>query len=316
MKTVALALGVCCLSLVARAEAHFGIVMPPAADNASDGGKGPPPCGPVADSNVITPAQGGHPLALEVDEMIFHPGFYRVALALNSPSELPADNVVIDKDGNVLPPDSIGLSDTAEYAATAMFPVLADHLWPHDTPDQELFQTQLTLPNVSCDKCTLQVIEFMSNSNSNAGGGYFYHHCANLKITADTALPAFTPPVSSGGSANGGATNGGAANGGAATGGGGTANGGAAGSLPISGGASGLAGSSAAGAAGVTAAPAASGSCSFSVPRTTRSSLAPWFGLPALLALSGLARRRRARLSAEPLVGSALGRSYFPPHSM
>jgi hypothetical protein len=233
MKTVALALGVCCFSLVASAQAHFGIVMPPAADNASDGGKGPPPCGPVADSNVVTPAQGGHPLDLQIDEMIFHPGFYRVALALNSPAELPPDNVVIDKDGNVLPPDSIGLSDTAEYEATAMFPVLADHLWPHDTPDQELFQTQLTLPNVNCDKCTLQVIEFMSNSNSNAGGGYFYHHCANLKITADPALPAFVPPVSSGGAPSGGSANGGTPNGGLAT--SGTANGGSGAAAPTGG---------------------------------------------------------------------------------
>lgn len=42
-------------------------------------------------------------------------------------------------------------------------------------------------------------IEFMSNSNSNLGGGYFYHHCATLAITADPSLPVFNPPLSSGG---------------------------------------------------------------------------------------------------------------------
>jgi len=306
MKRVALAVGVFGFSLAASAQAHFGIVMPPAADNATDGGKGPPPCGPVADSNVVTPAQGGHPLMLQVDEMVFHPGFYRVALALNSPSELPADNVVIDKQGNVLPPDSIGLSDTAEYEATAMFPVLADHLWPHDTPDQELFQTQLMLPNVSCDKCTLQVIEFMSNSNSNAGGGYFYHHCANLKITADPALPAFTPPVSMGGSSSGGTggtsfTGGGGATGGTALGGTATAGGGGA----TSGGAAATAGfgtaASAAGSSTAGMAPLApssaadNGGCSLSARR--RDFWSGWLSLAGFVGACGLRRRRRARAS-------------------
>jgi len=315
MKRVALAVGVFGFALAASARAHFGIVTPPAADNATDGGKGPPPCGPMADSNVVTPAQGGHPLALQVDEMVFHPGFYRVALALNSPSELPPDNVVIDKQGNVLPPDSIGLSDTAEYEATAMFPVLADHLWPHDTPDQELFQTQLMLPNVSCDKCTLQVIEFMSNSNSNAGGGYFYHHCANLKITADPALPAFAPPVSMGGSPSGGAGVGGAAGGTSLSGGGGAFGGTAAGGAATAGGvgattggaaatagfgtATGTAGSSAAGAAGsapLAPSPAAdSGGCSLSAPR--RDFWSGWLSLAGFVGACALLRRRRARAS-------------------
>lgn len=308
MKKVALALGVFCCSLAASARAHFDIRMPPAADNASDGGKGPPPCGPLADSNIVTPAQGGHALALEVDEVIFHPGFYRVSLALNSPSELPPDNVVFDKDGNVLAPDSVGLSDTAAYEATPVFPVLADHLWPHDAPDQELFQTMLTLPNVNCDKCTLQVIEFMSNSNSNAGGGYFYHHCANLKITADPALPAFTPPVSMGGStATGGTASGGTATGGTAS--GGTATGGAAsggvtttagfgttaGAAGASAAGTSAAGASAAGAAPVAASSAAdSGGCSLTAPRSDASSV--WLALGSLLGAYSLRRFRRARV--------------------
>ncbi|HXK17839.1 MAG TPA: hypothetical protein VNG33_08555, partial [Polyangiaceae bacterium] len=249
---------------------------------------------------------GGHDLALEVDEVIFHPGFYRVALALNSPSELPPDNVVIDKSGNVLPPDGVGLSDTAVYEATPVFPVLADHLWPHDAPDQELFQTMLTLPNVSCDKCTLQVIEFMSNSNSNAGGGYFYHHCASLKITADPALPAFTPPVSMGGSPSAGAATGGAANGGTATSGAGGAGGATAiGGVSTAGGgaptagfgtAAGATGSSAAGTAPLGSGSSAdSGGCSLSSRRRDVSAL--WLLLSGVGGVCALRRRRRARAS-------------------
>jgi hypothetical protein len=241
MNKRAVVLGVLWLSLSGRAEAHFDIQAPPPADTATDGGKGPPPCGPAASSNMVTPAQGGHPLTLQLNETVFHPGFYRVALAQNSPSELPADNVVKDKMGNVLASDSTGLSDTAEYETSPIYPVLADHLFAHDTPDVSHFQTDLVLPNIDCEHCTLQVIEFMSNSNSNLGGGYFYHHCATLKITADPSLPAFTPPVSSGG------------------------------------------------ASGVGGAPA-SGGCSSSARRP--GSLALWLGLPGLLALLRVARRR------------------------
>jgi hypothetical protein len=48
------------------------------------------------------------------------------------------------------------------------------------------------------------VIEFMhphgynGDAGKNDGGGYFYHHCADLKITADPNLPLFTPPVDGG----------------------------------------------------------------------------------------------------------------------
>ncbi|HEY3667695.1 MAG TPA: SCE4755 family polysaccharide monooxygenase-like protein [Polyangiaceae bacterium] len=250
MKKRAVALGVLWLALSARAEAHFDIQAPPPADTAADGGKGPPPCGPSASSNIVTPAQGGHALTLQLDETVFHPGFYRVALAQNSPSELPADNLVKDKLGNVLAPDSTGLSDTAEYQTTPIYPVLADHLFAHDTPDVSQFQTELPLPNIDCEHCTLQVIEFMSNSNSNLGGGYFYHHCATLKITADPSPPAFTPVVSSGGASG-----------------------------------------------------AASGGCSSSA-RGPRS--APrWFGLPGLLALLRIARRRATHMRRIGPRGSA-----------
>ena len=37
--------------------------------------------------------------------------------------------------------------------------------------------------------CTLQIVEFMAEHGLNRDGGYFYHHCADLQITADRAKP-------------------------------------------------------------------------------------------------------------------------------
>jgi len=163
------------------ALAHFDLLQPPPADNATDGGKGAPPCGPTSPSNVVTPVQGGHPLAISLSETVMHPGHYRFALSINSRSEIPPDPAVVVQGG---------LSDTAAIENPAVFPVLADDVFDHTTGTAPIsWKTSLDLPNITCAKCTLQVIEFMAEHTSNPGGGYFYHHCADLKITADPSLP-------------------------------------------------------------------------------------------------------------------------------
>jgi hypothetical protein len=184
------------------AHAHFNLMMPPAADNATDGGKGAPPCGPTAASGVVTPAQGGHPLTIMLTETVGHPGHYRFALSINARTELPADPVAVVQGG---------LSVSAPVESPAVFPVLADGVFDHPVAvSGAVYQTTVTLPNVTCAKCTLQVIEFMAQHGANTGGGYYYHHCADLQITADPNLPAF-----GGGNGAGGAT-GAAGNNGAA----------------------------------------------------------------------------------------------------
>jgi hypothetical protein len=35
----------------------------------------------------------------------------------------------------------------------------------------------------------LQVVQFLAEHGSNNPGGYTYHHCANLQITADPSKP-------------------------------------------------------------------------------------------------------------------------------
>lgn len=202
------------LVLSATASAHFELLEPKAADKSTDGGKGAPPCGPAADSGVVTEVTGGTEITVSVNETVTHPGFYRVALSLNSRTELPADNVVKDKDGKVLPPAGPGQSASADFLATPKFPVLADNLFPHTDGTKKMFSQKVLLPNVTCAKCTLQVLEFMAQH----GPAYFYHHCADLKITADPAKPIFDPAAPAGGAGGtGGAASGGT--GGAATGG-------------------------------------------------------------------------------------------------
>jgi hypothetical protein len=51
------------------------------------------------------------------------------------------------------------------------------------------WEADIEIPNINCPKCTLQVIQFMADHVYNQPGGYAYHHCADLAITADPAKP-------------------------------------------------------------------------------------------------------------------------------
>ncbi|MES1173573.1 MAG: SCE4755 family polysaccharide monooxygenase-like protein [Myxococcales bacterium] len=190
MRKLLLALGVASLVLPVTAQAHFNLLAPPSSNtaNATEGGKGAPPCGPDGTASSTPMAiQGGQMFTVKINETVFHPGFYRVALALHSRSELPADPVVLGANMKVLPITGPGDSVSADATDTA-FPVLANNLFSTHTKTGAQ-EAQVKIPNVNCDKCTLQVIEFMAQHGPNPGGGYFYHHCADLKITADPNQP-------------------------------------------------------------------------------------------------------------------------------
>jgi hypothetical protein len=169
------------LLLTGSALAHFKFLEPPSAWVTEDGGKGAPPCGAGIPSSIVTKAPGGHPFTIRLLEFIPHPGYYRIALSVNSRAELPKDADAEVKDGK---------SVSAPFDTNPKPPVLMDGAFVHTTtPRNTEWKIDVTLPNLSCDKCTLQVTQFMAEHALNPGGGFYYHHCADLQITADPKLP-------------------------------------------------------------------------------------------------------------------------------
>jgi hypothetical protein len=173
------------------AAAHFRLLEPQGwieQNNLGDPQKAGPCGGTLADSgtptNAVNRVQGGQMLHIKVQETVFHPGHYRVALAVNSRDELPPDPDVKTRDSDKGP-----WSVSSPIAGQPNVPVLADGLFVHTTRQTSPFETDVQIPNISCDKCTLQIIEFMAEHGYNKPGGYFYHHCAVLQITADPAKP-------------------------------------------------------------------------------------------------------------------------------
>jgi hypothetical protein len=173
------------------ASAHFRLLEPQGwlvENNLGDPQKLGPCGGTSADSgtptNALNKIQGGQMLHIKVQETIFHPGHYRVALAVNSRSELPPDPPVNTRDTDKGP-----WSVSSAIAGQLQIPVLADGLFVHTAKQTSPFEADVQIPNISCDKCTLQVVEFMAEHGYNRDGGYFYHHCAVLQITPDPAKP-------------------------------------------------------------------------------------------------------------------------------
>src|SRR5215204_4561414 len=186
-------------SLSSVADAHFVLVQPaaslmqnrlgdpqkigPCGGVSANPGRGTP-ANPGVPSGAVTNVKGGTMLPLMVQESIFHPGHYRVALA-RTIAQLPKDPVVTTADSGR------GLrSQSAEIQNPPVAPVLLDGIFAHTERPTQNFEAEIPIPNITCQNCILQVIEFMADHPGVAiDGGHSYHHCATLNITADPQKP-------------------------------------------------------------------------------------------------------------------------------
>ncbi|OJH34914.1 SCE4755 family polysaccharide monooxygenase-like protein [Cystobacter ferrugineus] len=166
----------------APAHAHFSIQQPAswAAQDRLGNPQKSEPCGqadpgqPAQPTGAVTTYRSGQMITIALTETVYHPGHYRVSIA---------------QDMNSLPPDPPVTAGSTPCGSTTIdnnptLPLLADGLLVHSSPFSEPQQTvQVQLPQgFTCDKCTLQITQFMSNHAINDPGGCFYHHCATVTI--------------------------------------------------------------------------------------------------------------------------------------
>lgn len=190
------------IALATEASAHFKMLAPTPwvvtnalGDPQKVGPCGGDPKGAHELTGAITKVTGGSMLHLRIQETIFHAGHYRVALAVSSRTELPPDPVTEERWTERGP-----YSVWGQIQSPPQVPVLADGLFPHyNKPGEPAsarpktpmapWETDIEIPNINCAKCTLQVIQFMADHVYNQPGGYAYHQCADLAITADPSKP-------------------------------------------------------------------------------------------------------------------------------
>jgi MYXO-CTERM domain-containing protein len=296
---------------VSTASAHFRLLKPTSwleEDNLGDPQKTGPCGNSGTQTNEVTTFQAGETITVEWAETIPHPGHFRIALVRDR-SELEDPDIDVDSSCNYVDP-------TAVANRTAVPPVLLENLYPRDSDEVMFgmtFTQEVTLPDMECEKCTLQVIQFMTEHAQPC----IYYHCADIKIVGGGGASGAGASGSGGASgASGGAGGMGAATAGtgASSGTGGaasnpmmTAGTGAAGTAGTTIGGIGAAGSTA-GAGGSAAAPTggANGAAGMSPAPTSSSdsggcsvardaSVAPTISAFALALVALLLRRRRAR---------------------
>ena len=139
-------------------RAHIALTSPPPRTDMQKQG----PCGAgPADPRGPTLAtfKPGEKIVVTWNEFINHPGHYRIAL---------------DEDGQD------GFFDPKDFDDVSGGPgVLMDGIADKQGGD---YAQEITLPNVECDNCVLQVIQMMTDKKPYGDGNDIYYQCADIAL--------------------------------------------------------------------------------------------------------------------------------------
>jgi hypothetical protein len=186
--------------MVTQAHAHISLErgVPPLNSRSGDQALKEAPCGTAGSTrgtNIYTYAPG-ETITVSLLEYIPHPSYFRIAFdndgddGFKDPASIkPIDPARKCPDG---PGDFCGASDFYNTPAVLkgmdnLDPHLADYSKP-----PPVHTWQVTLPDVECDNCTLQVIQVMEDDAAHGpydptpGSGVpdIYHQCVDLVLKA------------------------------------------------------------------------------------------------------------------------------------
>lgn len=164
----AVSVGVVALT-AGSAGAHLDVLSPaPRSSQLKQG-----PCGGGADElrgDVVHSYRPGQTITVTWDEYVDHPGHFRISF---------------DEDGQ----DSF--ADPASFEDVSGNPsVLIDGI--PDRAGGGSYSQEVTLPAVSCDRCTLQVVQVMSDKPPYGDGNDLYYQCVDLVLSEDAEAEATT----------------------------------------------------------------------------------------------------------------------------
>ena len=157
--------------LASPAHAHLHLVAPAARDGGEE--LKDAPCGAAGSVRgaTVTTFEAGQTIEIVIDEYIDHPSHYRVAFDVDGHDDF-ADPVCVENCETSGPDPVFAPGDPAI--------VLLDFVV--DDPAREQTLT-VTLPDVVCDRCTLQVIQVMYDKRPyTIGGNDNYYQCADLVL--------------------------------------------------------------------------------------------------------------------------------------
>ncbi|MCX6129376.1 MAG: lytic polysaccharide monooxygenase [Proteobacteria bacterium] len=121
------------------------------------------PCGRtggVRGKNVYT-YEPGATIQVAIDEFVPHPGYFRIAFQKDGDNEFvnPQTILPINRECLGIAADKCGATDFYNTPN-----VLLDNLDPHQRgPFNKRYSWDVTLPDVECKNCTLQIIQVMTD---------------------------------------------------------------------------------------------------------------------------------------------------------
>ncbi len=215
---IALASGLPLLLGAGTASAHLNLVSPTPRLQGEAGGTQlkTKPCGQTTNARTadkVTTFTPGQKVDIKIKEYINHPGYFAVAFDPDGDNDFPFPRANMDK-----------INATTDDPK-AMFPLSATVLGLRTDKEKDCYTENnathectisITIPNMTCSNCTLQVTQFMYDKLGDNQDNEYYYQCADIKIEGAV-----------GGSGSGGSA--GAAAGGAAGAAGSSATGGTAG---------------------------------------------------------------------------------------
>jgi MYXO-CTERM domain-containing protein len=156
--------------VAAPAAAHIQLDDPPARTSAQKTG----PCG-AADTppdEVVATYAPGETITVRWRETINHPSHYRIAFDADGEDDFADPLDFMDFSGNpTVLLDAIADRDGGEYSA------------------------EVTLPEVTCERCTLQVVQVMYDKPPYGDGNDLYYQCADIAIVGEVPEVPVTPDV-------------------------------------------------------------------------------------------------------------------------
>ena len=141
------------------------------------------PCGRYQSErgDIIHVFEAGETIQLEWNEFVAHPGYFRISF---------------DEDG-----DDSFVDPAAYYDFHTNESVLVDNLFPHEEKDPFGFtyEYELTLPDVECEDCTLQLIQVMTDKAPyTSPGDDIYYNCLDVRLVAAVPEPSGWMPLAIG----------------------------------------------------------------------------------------------------------------------
>jgi len=149
----------------------------------------------------------GETITVALAEYVAHPGYFRIAFDNDGDDDFvdPRWIVAVDPDNREggCPIDETDHCRIGDQATEGDFynneTVLMDNLNPHGRMQaQPVYNWEVTLPDVECDNCTLQIIQVMEDPVGQAHGPYntttananndVYHQCIDI-VLSESAVP-------------------------------------------------------------------------------------------------------------------------------